>query len=363
MQNIIWNPNMSHYECIQCSQLYSLEEDMFEGCPVCARDHEPSSVKPVYQESWSKDNLLPFRQHITMGEGGTPLLPLNIEQESVYIKLESQNPTGSHKDRMSAYVVSMARSRKYKGMVIASSGNAGLSVASYAAFAGLPCVLIATPHLNEELAKVIQATGAVIVWTDTSMERWERMKDYVNDGYFPASNYINPPVGTMPVGVQAYKMIAREIYEDFSGQIPSQVIVPSSRGDLLWGIYEGFQELNQTGKTSSIPQMIAVEPFPRLKRVLEGESYTGWFEGATNLVSINGQTVTRQLDQAVRESRGEAVVIDEKQSRHAQEQLHRSGMHLELSSAAALAAYYQTMNKYSSSSTVIIGTSSFFTPI
>lgn len=362
MQNIVWNSAMSHYECIQCSQLYSLEEDMFEGCLACARDHEPSSVKPVYQQSWSKDNLLPFRQHITMGEGGTPLLPLNIEQEYVYIKLESQNPTGSHKDRMSAYVVSMAKSRAYKGMVIASSGNAGLSVASYAAFAGLPCVLIATPQLNEELAKMIQATGAVIAWTDTSIERWERMKDYVNDGYFPASNYINPPVGTMPVGVQAYKTIAREIYEDLSGQSPSQVIVPSSRGDLLWGIYEGFQELNQAGKTSSIPQMIAVEPFPRLKRVLEGEPYTGWFEGATNLVSINGQTVTKQLEQAVWGSRGKAVVVDEKQSRHAQEQLYRLGIHLELSSAAALAGYYQKLNKYPSS-TVLIGTSSSFTPI
>lgn len=193
MQNIIWNSTMSHYQCIQCSQLYSLEEDMFEGCPVCARDHQPASVKPVYHEPWSKDNLLPFRKHITMGEGGTPLLPLGIEQKSLYIKLESQNPTGSHKDRMSAYVVSMAKNRAYKGMVIASSGNAGLSVASYAAFAGLPCVLIATPQLNKELAKVVKATGAVIVWTETSLERWERMKDYVYDGYFPASNYTNPP--------------------------------------------------------------------------------------------------------------------------------------------------------------------------
>lgn len=214
MQKIIWNSSMSHYQCIQCSALFSLEENIFEGCPECARYHQPASVKPVYTENWGKHLLLPFRQHITMGEGGTPLLPLSTENTSLHLKLEAQNPTGSHKDRMSAYLVSMAKDRQYKGIVIASSGNAGLSVASYAAFAGVPCVLISTKQLNEELAAIIQATGADIVWTETSLERWERTKEYVRNGYFPASNYINPPVGTMPIGVQAYKMIAREIYED-----------------------------------------------------------------------------------------------------------------------------------------------------
>ncbi|SFP35781.1 threonine synthase [Salibacterium halotolerans] len=88
-------------------------------------------------------------------------MPVDSGQASVYIKLESQNPTGFHKDRMSAYLVSMAKSQNYKGIVIASSGNAGLSIASYAAFACIPCVLIATKQLNPDAAGIIELHDAV----------------------------------------------------------------------------------------------------------------------------------------------------------------------------------------------------------
>jgi threonine synthase len=51
------------------------------------------------------------------------------------------------------------------------------------------------------------------------------------------------------------------------------VIVPTSRGALIWGIYEGFKELKQINLIYDIPKMFAVEPFQRISKVLEGQPY------------------------------------------------------------------------------------------
>ncbi|MDQ0178275.1 threonine synthase [Bacillus chungangensis] len=359
------NKNMIAYKCIKCESFYKLE-DMFEGCLKCKLNGEPASVKPVYQDKFSGENWLPFEKSIQLGEGNTPIINNIIDNIPLLIKNESLNPTGSHKDRMSSYSVSMAVAKGYKGIVIASSGNAGLSLASYASYAQIPCTVISTIKMNRSLAKMIESTGAKLILTNSSFERWNITEDYVKDGFYPATNFLNPPVGSQPIGVQAFKNIARECYNQLNKKLPSSIVVPTSRGDLIWGIYEGFKELKQNNFIDRLPKMYAVEPFKRITKVLEGEAYTKTFDGITNLVSIDGQTVTFQAMQAVSESKGGAIVVSDKEALIAQELASHRGVHLELSSAAAIAGaqkIYDTQSTEEQGTIMAITTSSMFTPI
>ncbi|WP_077319048.1 pyridoxal-phosphate dependent enzyme [Virgibacillus proomii] len=170
---------------------------------------------------------------------------------------------------------------------------------------------------------------------------------------------------SQPIGVQAFKNIARECYTQLNNQIPAKVIVPTSRGDLIWGIYEGFKELKQSNLIDDIPKMLAVEPFQRISKVLEGQPYTSIFDGTTELTSINGQTVTFQAIQAVKESNGTAIVVSDQEAQVAQKLASRRGIHLELSSAAAIAAAKKIDSSLNEEKGTImaIATSSNFLPV
>lgn len=187
--------------------------------------------------------------------------------------------------------------------------------------------------------QAIANTGARIVTFPHPMDRWHYVERVVSQkGYYPATNFIVPPVGSNPYGVQGYKTIAFEIIEDLAAEPPSVVLVPCSRGDLLWGLWQGFLEARQAGWLSVLPRMVAVEPFPRLGRVLAGSDYRDLFPGETRLVSIGGSTVTYQAVKAVRKSGGCAVAVSDEEAADARRILARAGVYAEASSAAVLAA-------------------------
>lgn len=94
----------------------------------------------------------PYRTFPTLGEGGTPLVSLPIlaerlQVQGLWVKNEGQNPTGSHKDRLSPLVVARALELGRTTVVAASSGNQGVSLALYAAAAGLECEIVTTHNM------------------------------------------------------------------------------------------------------------------------------------------------------------------------------------------------------------------------
>lgn len=116
---------------------------------------EPSGLAP----------RLPLQRpegRIRRGEGETPLLELQrlgaeMGLERLWAKLEHQSPTGSFKDRGSLVLMSVAREEGVSEFVEDSSGNAGASLAAYAATAGIR-------------AHVFAPAGAGC----DSLKRWER---------------------------------------------------------------------------------------------------------------------------------------------------------------------------------------------
>ncbi|HTT81288.1 MAG TPA: pyridoxal-phosphate dependent enzyme, partial [Stellaceae bacterium] len=78
---------------------------------------------------------------VSLGEGWTPLVAREWGGATVLFKLESQMPTGSFKDRGTAVMLNHLLAVGVGRIHEDSSGNAGASIATYAAAAGLPCTI------------------------------------------------------------------------------------------------------------------------------------------------------------------------------------------------------------------------------
>ena len=349
------NQRAGGLSCLRCGTRYELSE-FDAGCAACARLGYPVSLKVDYAGdiAWAPNQVargmarhaarLPFLTFPTLGEGETPISPLaelagELGIVSVWIKNEGLNPTGSHKDRMSAQSVAHAVSLRKRAVAAASTGNAGVSLAAYAAAANIPCFIVTTADIGPRWARAVERHGATLVYAENPKERWNYIKRMVAEsGWYSVTNYRNPPIGSAPFGVQGYKTIGFEIVEQLKEDMPTVVLVPCSRGDLLWGIGEGLAEAQKAGVIKTLPRLIAVEPFPRLRSVLGGADYREEFTGESRLTpSIGGTTVTFQSVAAIRASGGSAVVASGQEAVSAQEYLTRLGIVLERSSAAVLA--------------------------
>jgi threonine synthase len=120
---------------------------------------------------WKYFELLPIedRQNIvSLGEGGTPLLRAEnlgerLGLKYLYLKDETRNPTGSFKDRAMTVGVSKAREFGARTVVTASSGNAAVALAAYAAKAGIGCYAFVPARVPKSKLAQILIHGAKVM--------------------------------------------------------------------------------------------------------------------------------------------------------------------------------------------------------
>lgn len=269
---------------------------------------------------WKYERLLPVRERanqLHLGEGNTPLLRLSKLGEelglpALFAKNESQNPTWSQKDRLASVAVSKARELGATAITVSSTGNHAAATAAYAARAGLPCVVFTMASVPSTMKVLMQSYGAIVVALNSAEERWELMRQGIErHGWFPTGNTTNPPVGSVFYGLEGYKTIAFELYEQLGRAVPDVVIVPTSYGDVIYGIWKGFEELNDLGFAPSVPRMVAVEPFGPLARAVEdGLEFPATVASrATPAFSTAAPSSALQALEAVRRSGGTAVVV------------------------------------------------------
>lgn len=345
------NPRLTKLRCIRCAGEYPLQ-DMPAGCPHCAALGSPASLEAVYDEfpqtlatassAYKWGEWLPYTEGISLGEGDTPCLDLpklarELDMRQLTVKHEGMNPTGSHKDRMSAQGVSRALDVGARTVVLASSGNAAVSAAAYCAAAGLQCEIATYRDMPAPFARALNHLGARRIAFDQGVERWGYVRQQVErEGAFALTNYSIPAVGSPVFGVEGYRAVALEIVA--SGCLPDHLLVPTARGDLLWGIYSGLRDLLAAGLLERMPKLWAVEPFPRLSRVLAGASLQAEFPGQTAQFSIAGSTVTLQQQLAVQQSGGGALIVSDAEAAQGVARLGAHGFWVELCAGACYSA-------------------------
>ena len=354
-QRSLGNPSLS----------YPLFPPLVEGCPTTSTadlqyplviDYDYKKVPPDFFKRapfagiWRWGELLPpLAPSLSMGEGGTPLVAAprlagwagaDVE---LYIKDESRNPTGSHKDRLNLCTVSSAVISGAPGITVASSGNHGAAAAAYAARAGLPCVLFITEGTEPHLIRMVSAYGAAIVPLPRPLRR-VLMRELVHRaGYMPASSITETHTGH-PFGPEGYKTIAYELYRQLGERVPAAVFVPTAYAELLYGVWMGFKDLQRVAGIGPPPQMIACEPAagaPLRAALSAGRPVMKVDEAPTAAYSIVVGSNSYRGVLAVRESEGEALALTDAEIATAQAALGREGLWAEFSGAAGLAGLRQ----------------------
>src|SRR5689334_15944272 len=96
--------------CLRCRTTVPVG-DYDAGCPACAAEGHASNLRVIYHGDPGPGVIaLPFPEAPSLGEGATPELDApdladEIGLGRLSLKLEWCNPTGSHKDRMSAQLM------------------------------------------------------------------------------------------------------------------------------------------------------------------------------------------------------------------------------------------------------------------
>lgn len=286
--------NVAGYACIRCHASFPPDLTIdSRGCPHCLGE-APANLQVVYRavgsspanhdgmnrrtapSLWRYADKLPCPEThaVSLGEGLTPLLPAEtlgkqLGVPGLLIKDEGANPTWSHKDRFSTVAVSMARLKGARVVATASSGNAGASLAAYAARAGLKCVVVTFAGTAGAMLAQIRKYGATVVPLADKTHRWPFLASGVQRfGWFATSPFYAPVVGSHPDGIEGYKTLAYEIVEQMQGDVPDWCVLPVCYGDALAGLWEGFKGLFNRGEIERLPKLAAAEVHGSLARAL-----------------------------------------------------------------------------------------------
>ena len=346
--------------CIRCGRSYPL--DGFDrACGACEREGVAANLSVVYDESsppdrdalpdaprtlWRFADALPLEANaaISLGEGMTPLVPVAWPHcEALFVKDETRNPTWSFKDRLASVAVSWAAFMDAGVIATSSSGNAGAAAASYAARAGLPCVVLTFKGAAGPMVGQIRVTGAMVLECAEKEDRWRILSQAVDKfGWFPTSPFFGPTAGSNPIGIEGYKTLAYEIAEQLGWRVPDWCVLPVCYGDALFGLWKGFDEMRRWGWTDAMPRLVAAEVSGSLSAGLSAdEAMPPAVDRGTGsvAVSIDIPRSTAQALLALRRTDGIAVALDDGAILEAQAALAReSGLFVEASSAAAFAA-------------------------
>jgi threonine synthase len=171
------------------------------------------SVRPSAQGIWRYQRyyspLIEPKYQISLDEGFTPLtnfpeIAREVGVNSLFIKREDLNPTGSQKDRCAAFQTSWALQNGIKIVTISSSGNAAISTAAYCARAGIH--LIANVSKNTEPQKIsrMRDFGATVVISGDPI----KFARYLEKVY----GIVNLRPSTNPIATEGYKSIRCNIY-------------------------------------------------------------------------------------------------------------------------------------------------------
>ncbi|HEY0117637.1 MAG TPA: pyridoxal-phosphate dependent enzyme, partial [Cellulomonas sp.] len=195
-------------------------------------------------------------------------------------------------------------------------------------------------------------------------DRWTVMRAGVDErGWVPLSGYVSPPSGSNPFGVDGYKTIAYELFEQLGGQVPDVVVAPVAYGDGVAGIARGFGDLVLLGLADRVPRLVAAEPFGPHEAALRGGFLPGATvpSGPTVAFSIGSPMATWQAWEALESTGGAAATADDEQIMAAQTRLARTeGLYLEASSVITLAVVPELVRRGAvgaDDTVVLLGTS------
>jgi len=351
---------MDGYRCFSCNQQQSAH---FSGwvCPSCGGnlevENDPNTIMEQVRRSPFDTTRIPLQI------GNTPLyraerLGQSIGLRNLYLKDDTVNPSASSKDRASAAAVIRALDTGADVVAVASTGNAGSSLACIAAAAGLQAVVLVPERAP--VAKLTQALsfGAKVLAVQGSY-------DDAFDLCLAASNefgWFNRSTGYNAFTREGKKVCAWEIWASLEGRVPDRIVVATGDGNLVSGMWKGWRELKAVGLVDRLPKLDCAQSSgsDAISRTIQAIRQSGSTDiewANVDIAAVNATTVADSISvdrprdglaavRAIIESGGEAVVVPDDEILAAiPEMASQSGIFPEPAAAAPWAAVKQMVRE------------------
>jgi len=300
---------------------------------------------------WRYQEFLPVLDPsniVTLGEGFTPVMPLKnlFHQDNdnqVFWKDESGNPTGSFKARGISAAVSKAKELGITDIVTPTAGNAGGALAAYCAAGGLNAYVY-MPKLTPKVFKdECRLYGAHLIEVDGNISDCGKMADQeaTKNGWFQVSTLKEP------YRLEGKKTMGYEIAEQFNWELPDVIFYPTGGGTGLIGIWKAFDEMEKMGWINSKrPRMVTVQSMScdGITRAFHEQEISSQFvdHGFTiaNGLRVPKPYADKLILKVLRESSGTAISISDHQMETAMKEIARKeGMLIAPEGAALWEAY------------------------
>lgn len=254
---------------------------------------------------------VPAAQRVRLGEVMTPLVEAPRIASSLLLVVDFLFPSGSYKDRGSAVMVSKLRSLGATSIMDDSSGNAGASIAAYAAAAGMECAIYAPAATSPGKLAQIASYGATLVRIDGDRANVGRAAVEGARQRFYASHIYQP------LFIAGCATVGFEIWEQLEYRSPDAIVAAVGFGSQLLGLARAFQSLRAGGGIPRMPRLFAAQTaaFPALTRAFDAgndavapvQEVTTVAEGIACRMPARGPALLA----ALRESGGGSVAVRE----------------------------------------------------
>ncbi|MFQ5611653.1 MAG: pyridoxal-phosphate dependent enzyme [Anaerolineae bacterium] len=218
---------------------------------------------------WRYWELLPLLNRnniVSMGEGGTPLLPLAnlslmVGCPNIFMKDERQTPTGSFKDRQASLAISVFKEAGIDEVVVASTGNVAISYSAYCARAGIKLWTFLSSTVPAEKMREVALYGTEVIKVSSTYDKTKEVAAQFarQKGFFYDKGVRNI------AAKESMKTLAFEIAEQLGQmngggfQAPDWYIQAVSGGLGPVGVWRGFEELQAMGLTDKMPKLALIQ--------------------------------------------------------------------------------------------------------
>ena len=353
---------VTHLECPKCKTKFNHKEvqQLCQECnsPLLVR-YDLKMVKEEFKKEylktrccnlWRYRELLPIEKHsnvVSLGEVMTPILKLEklgkeLGLKNLYLKDEGLNPGGSFKSRGAAVGVSKAKELGIKDFAMPTNGNAGAAWAIYAAKADIKAHIVMPKDAPSITRNECAIAGANLTLVDGLISDAGKIVANVVKKY----GFMDASTLKEPYRIEGKKTMGFEIAEQFNWQVPDVILYPTGGGVGLIGIYKALLELREIGFIGEkLPRLVAVQASncaPIVKAFNENKKESQFWEDANTIAY--GITVPKAIGdflvlEAIYETKGTAIAIDDKDILHYQEILAKTeGLFICPEGAATLAA-------------------------
>jgi threonine synthase len=239
-----------------------------------------------------------------------------IGADSLWVKDEGLNPTGSFKARGLSCAVSMAVELGIRKLAIPSAGNAASAMAAYAAAAGLEAHIFMPRDVPQANFVECKAYGAHVTLVDGLISDCAKLVSAgaQQEGWFDVTTLKEP------YRIEGKKTMGYELAEQMDWKLPDAIFYPTGGGVGLIGMWKAFGELHELGWIGAKrPKMIAVQVdgCQPIVRAFEQDSARSEFWTDAHTVA-SGLRVPKPLGDflilnAVRESGGTAIAVSDQE--------------------------------------------------